>query len=123
MGPSPSLGAGIRAAVLAIAAASAIAAAPRPDPLAAARRFYNQGRYDQAFDAAKQAASGPATMSSARLIMGRARLERFRQNTVARELGPPAISIAHGPRPRPAGSAPRSAAIAAPGCAPISTGW
>ncbi|HEX9369041.1 MAG TPA: hypothetical protein VF921_20595 [Vicinamibacterales bacterium] len=86
MGPSPSLGAGIRAAVLAIAAASAIAAAPRPDPLAAARRFYNQGRYDQAFDAAKQAASGPATMSSARLIMGRARLERFRQNTVAREL-------------------------------------
>ena len=86
MGPSPSLGAGIRAAVLAIAAASVIAAAPRPDPLAAARRFYNQGRYDQAFDAAKQAASGPATMSSARLIMGRARLERFRQNTVAREL-------------------------------------
>ena len=80
MGSSTSLGAGVRAAIFLLMAASTIVAAPRPDPLAAARRFYNQGQYDQALEAAKQAATSPATASSARLVMGRARLERFRGN-------------------------------------------
>ena len=85
MSSQGSLGAGIRAAVL-LFAASSVAAAPKPDPLAAARRFYNERRYDQAVEAAKQAANTPATAASARLIMGRARLERYRQAQVAGEL-------------------------------------
>lgn len=81
-----SLGAGVRAAVLVCLAAVTLAAAPKPDQLAVARRFYNERRYDQALDAAKLAAATPATASSARLIMGRARLERYRQAPAAREL-------------------------------------
>jgi hypothetical protein len=80
-----SLGAGIRA-VLVLLAASSVAAAPKPDLLAAARRFYNDRRFDQALEAAKQAANTPAIASSARLIMGRARLERYRQAPVPGEL-------------------------------------
>lgn len=80
------LGAGIRAAVLVILAATTLSAAPKPDQLAAARRFYNERRYDQAIEAAKLAAATPATASSARLVMGRARLERYRQAPAARDL-------------------------------------
>ena len=86
MGSHGSLGAGIRAAALVVIAASSLAAAPKPDPLAAARRFYNDRQYDQAFEAAKPAANRPATAASARLIMGRARLERYRQAPIPREL-------------------------------------
>jgi len=81
-----SLGAGIRAAVLVLLAGSTLAAAPKPDQLAAARRFYNERRYDQALEAAKLAVNTPATASSARLIMGRARLERYRLVPTAEEL-------------------------------------
>jgi hypothetical protein len=86
MGPFTSFGPGLRAAVLVSIAASTAAAAAKPDVLTAARQFYNQGQYDQALEAAKQAGSIPSTTSSARLIMGRARLERFRQTLVPREL-------------------------------------
>lgn len=86
MGPFSALGAGVRAASLILIVASTIAAASKPDLLTAARRFYNQGQYDQALEAATEAANSPPTMPSARLIMGRARLERFRQAAVAREL-------------------------------------
>lgn len=61
-------------------------AALKPDPLAAARQFYNLAQYDQAIDAAREAAARPATLPSARLIMGRSRLERYRQSAVARDL-------------------------------------
>lgn len=81
-----SLGPGIRAAVLVVLTASTLSAAPKPDQLAAARRLYNERRYDQALEAARLAAATPATASSARLIMGRARLERYRQAPAAREL-------------------------------------
>ena len=81
-----SLGAGVRVAVLALLAASTLAAAPKPDQLATARRFYNERRYDQSLEAAKLAVNTPATASSARLIMGRARLERYRLAPAAREL-------------------------------------
>jgi hypothetical protein len=86
MRPFSSLRAGVRAAVVAVIALAAIAAAPKPDLLTNARRFYNQGHYEQALETARQAASAPGTASSARLIMGRARLERFRQQSVAQEL-------------------------------------
>jgi hypothetical protein len=86
MAPIPAFGAAVRGAILALAAVSTAAAAAKPDLLATARIFYNQGHYDQALDAAKLAAATPGTASSARLIMGRARLERFRQSTAATEL-------------------------------------
>ena len=86
MGPIPALRAALRAVVLIAIFVPTMAAAARPDYLAIARRSYNDGQYDQAFEAAKLAASAPATASSARLIMGRARLERFRQTAVAGEL-------------------------------------
>ena len=81
-----SLAAGFRAAALVVMAASTLSAAPKPDPITAARRFYNERRYDQALEAATLAANTPATASSARLIMGRARLERYRQAPAAGEL-------------------------------------
>jgi hypothetical protein len=86
MRPLPALRAALCAAILAWVAASTMAAAPKPDLLATARRLYNEGRYDQAIETAKQAASVPATTPSAQLIMGRARLERFRQTAAAGEL-------------------------------------
>jgi len=88
MGPIPALRAALRAAMLAVLAASTIAAS-RPDLLATARRLYNGGYYDQALETARLAAAAPATASlssSARLIMGRARLERYRQALVVSEL-------------------------------------
>jgi hypothetical protein len=86
MGPFSSLRAGVRAALVTLLAVLAIAAAPKRDLLTDARRFYNRGQYDEAFETAKQAAGAPGTASSARLIMGRARLERFRQSSLATEI-------------------------------------
>jgi len=68
------------------AGASLAIAAPKPDPLVAARQFYNLGQYDQAIDAAREAALRPAVFASARLIMGRSRLERYRATQAARDL-------------------------------------
>ncbi len=67
-------------------AAGPVLAAAKPDPLAAARRFYNLAQYDQAIDAARDAAQRPSAMPSARLVMGRSRLERYRTSAVARDL-------------------------------------
>ena len=78
-----------------LAVVAAVAAGPgargaegarKPDPLAAARRFYNLAQYDQAIDAAREAAARPATMPAARLILGRSRLERYRQTQSPRDL-------------------------------------
>ena len=77
---------GVRAAILVWVFASATLAAAKPDLLTTARHLYNQGQYDQALETARQAAAIPATAASARLIMGRARLERYRNAEVAREL-------------------------------------
>lgn len=70
--------------LLVLSASSAIARPP--DRLAEARRLYNIGQFDQALEVARQAAANPATQSSARLIMGRVRLERYRKNPEAAEL-------------------------------------
>jgi len=76
----------LRAAVLLFAAAGAFAAARGPDQLSLARRYYNQGQFEQALEAARLAAAYPAIVSSTRLIMGRARLERYRTTPDASEL-------------------------------------
>jgi hypothetical protein len=86
MGWFRTLRAAIGAATLIACAATASAGQKKPDLLSTARRFYNEGQYDQALEAAKQAATGPSTASSAKLIVGRTRLERFRQSSESSEL-------------------------------------
>jgi len=49
------------------------------DPLGEARRLYNAASYDEAERAARTAAAVPATENSARVVLGRILLERFRQ--------------------------------------------
>ena len=56
------------------------APAAAADPLAEARRLYNQGEYDTAARYAREAARVPATAESARLVLGRILLERFRRS-------------------------------------------
>jgi hypothetical protein len=68
----------VLAVVLALWTAAPATAAP-VDPLATARKLYNQGDYDRALDAAREAAANPATATAARLVIGRIRLERYRQ--------------------------------------------
>ena len=67
-------------------AAGPASAARKPDPLTAARQFYNQAQYDQAIESARAVSGRPAVMASARLIMARSRLERFRKTAAPREL-------------------------------------
>ena len=61
-------------------------AAARPDPLTLARRFYNQGQYEQAIEAARQASANPSYAAAARLISGRAHLEQYRQKAEISDL-------------------------------------
>jgi tetratricopeptide (TPR) repeat protein len=57
-----------------------------PDALAIARRLYNLGQYDRALEAAREAAASPATAASARLVIGRINLERYRQSYQSADL-------------------------------------
>jgi hypothetical protein len=75
----------ILAVLLMLWATIPVAAAP-VDPLATARRLYNQGQYDRALEAAREAEANPATVSSARLVIGRIRLERYRQTAERADL-------------------------------------
>ena len=79
-----------RAAFLLLVVATLVTPAPArgraPDPLAVARRHYAEGKLEAAMNAAKQAATNPSTASSARLVMGRIHLERYRQMTAADDL-------------------------------------
>ena len=81
-----SLRMGSRGLLLLLVLASSLAAARAPDPLTLARRYYNQGQLEQALAAARQAMSTPATVSSARLVIGRIHLERYRQAATPSEL-------------------------------------
>jgi hypothetical protein len=88
--PSPRLATVLRAAVCAgallVPCADALAAAGAPDQIAVARRLYNEGKFDEALEAARKALSTPATASSARLVMGRIQIERYRQMPTAATL-------------------------------------
>lgn len=82
-----------RAVVVLTVLVAALAAIPRsaeaarkPDPLLAARQFYNNGQFDRAIDAATEAASNPSFASSAHLVLGRSRLERYRKSSAAGDL-------------------------------------
>lgn len=76
----------LRTAVAVLAVAATLAAAPAQDQLTIARRLYNQGQFDRALEAARLAAANPGMNSSARLVMGRARLERYRLVPAPEEL-------------------------------------
>ena len=56
------------------------AAGPR-DVLSRARQLYNSAEYDGAIDAARRAAATPEIADAAQLVLARAYLERFRQNS------------------------------------------
>jgi hypothetical protein len=80
----------VRTAAL-LLALSAVAA--RPDQLAAARRLYNQGEYDQALTAAHEAEADPASASSARLVIARIRLERYRRTADGADLADARLAL------------------------------
>jgi hypothetical protein len=61
-------------------------AARGADPLLTARRLYNEGKLDAALEAARQAVAIPSRTSSARLVIGRIHLERYRQASAATDL-------------------------------------
>ena len=56
------------------------------DPLAEARRLYNLGQYENAAKLAREAIKVTPTAESARLVLGRIYLERFRQSAEAEDL-------------------------------------
>ncbi len=56
------------------------------DALSEARRLYNQGDFDAAERAALEAAKVPGTADSARVVLGRIQLERFRHSSSATDL-------------------------------------
>ena len=72
--------------VLLFVLVSSLAFARAPDQLPLARRLYNQGQLEQALAAARQAVANPTTASSARLVIGRILLERYRQNPTPADL-------------------------------------
>jgi hypothetical protein len=75
------------------AAAQRQAPAAPPDPLAPARLHYNEGRFEEAIQAAKAVETevgAPAT-----LIIGRAGLERFRTTADAAQLAAARLALSH----------------------------
>ena len=56
------------------------------DPLGEARRLYNSGQYDAAERAARLALANPGTANGARVVLGRAQLERYRQTDAPADL-------------------------------------
>jgi hypothetical protein len=65
-----------------------VAAAPAgaADALSEARRLYNQGQYDAAERAARDAVRVPATADVARVVLGRIQLERYRRTAAPDDL-------------------------------------
>jgi tetratricopeptide (TPR) repeat protein len=72
----------LAAACLCLLAAPAVSA----DALSEARRLYNQGQFDAAERAALEAEKVPTTADSARVVLGRIQLERYRKSATAADL-------------------------------------
>ena len=74
--------------MLALVAVAMLAVAPAraADPLAEARRLYNQGQYDTAARYAEEALKVPASAEAARLVFGRVQLERYRRSADVTDL-------------------------------------
>jgi tetratricopeptide (TPR) repeat protein len=81
----------LRPAATALAAALCLAPAvtgaqPQVDPLERARRLYNAGSYDEAIEAARNLAARAGSEDAARLLIGRALLERHRASSMPEDL-------------------------------------
>ncbi len=76
----------LAALLLAPSPVRASAVTPASEALARARLLYNQQQYEQAIAAAQQAVGAPALADTARLVIGRASLERFRQTANEQDL-------------------------------------
>lgn len=63
------------------------------DPLSDARRLYNQGQFDAAEQAAREAARFPATADGARVVLGRIQLERYRRTPAAADLSGAIVTL------------------------------
>jgi len=68
------------AAAILLPAALLAAPAAAQTPLDQARELYNSGRFDEAIDVAAKLRAVPGAADAAGLIIGRARLERYRQS-------------------------------------------
>ncbi len=71
---------------LAVLSPAGAAAAEQPDPLSRARQLYNEQRYDEAIAAAEKVSRTPALADTARLVIGRSYLEKFRHSANAADL-------------------------------------
>jgi hypothetical protein len=71
--------------MLALVASTAHGAGPR-ELLARARQLYNDGKYDEAIEAARGATASPELLDRARIVLARASLERFRRSMDAADL-------------------------------------
>jgi hypothetical protein len=74
------------ACLLAALPGAAWAQPKRVDMVTRARQLYNERMYDAAIAAAEKARAVPATADAARLVLARARLERFRGSDDSRDL-------------------------------------
>ncbi|MCC6992683.1 MAG: hypothetical protein IT181_27005, partial [Acidobacteria bacterium] len=74
------------AVVVAILLASVSLGATQED-LARARLFFNDGKFDQAIEAAELARKTPETADAASIVLARALLERYRQMADPADLG------------------------------------
>ena len=73
-----------------LGAAGQVAAA---DPLARARQLYNAGEYDEAVTAAREATTRAGAQNDARLLLGRALLERHRATRTAEDLSAARVAL------------------------------
>jgi hypothetical protein len=82
----PTYRAGIAAALLLALAVGPASAAQKPDGVTVARQAYNQGHLDTAIDLARAALEDPRTSTEARIVLGRALVERFRRTAQPEDL-------------------------------------
>jgi tetratricopeptide (TPR) repeat protein len=73
-------------ALVVTAPVSALAQQTPTDPLSRARQLYNAGKYDEAITAATEATTKSAGQNDARLLLGRALLERHRASRTSEDL-------------------------------------
>ena len=76
----------VRLTVTFVAVFAAAAVALADDPVARARRLYNERQFEAALAAAQQARLVPAQADGADLVAARAYLERYRQSAAAEDL-------------------------------------
>lgn len=93
------------ALLLALAVCPAVAAQKKVDGVAVAREAYNKGSLDAAIDAARSALEDPRTSTEARIVLGRALIERFRRTAQPEDLDTARTALLE------AGASPLSSAL------------